>query len=274
MITPKAKIPITQQCQVLDISRSTAYYRPKPVPEKDLILMKRLDELHMAYPFAGTRMLRDLLRQEDKHVNRKRVQRLMRLMGISALYPKRNTTIPFKGHKIYPYLLRDLKIDRPNQVWCADITYIPLSKGFGYLVAIMDWYSRKVLSWRFSNTMDHTFCVDVLNEALSKFGKPEIFNTDQGSQFTSEAFTTVLKQNDIRISMDGKGRWMDNRFIERLWRSLKYEDIYLNCYGKMREAEHGIGKYLTFYNQVRPHQTLNGQTPDQVYNRKQKEKAA
>jgi len=193
------------------------------------------------------------------------------------VYPKRrNTSLPFRDHKVYPYLLRDLTIDHPNQVWCADITYIPLAKGFGYLVAIMDWFSRKVLSWRLSNTLDHLFCVDALNEALVKYGKPEIFNTDQGAQFTSEAFTGVLKQHDIKISMDGKGRWIDNQFIERLWRSLKYEDVYLNLYETMREAEQGIRKYLIFYNNERPHQGLTGLTPNKTFylNLKKKTKAA
>jgi putative transposase len=275
MITPKLALPVSRQCTLLDLPRSTYYYKPRPVPEKDLVLMRRLDELHMSFPFAGTRMLRDLLRREGYRINRKKVQRLVRLMRLLTLYPKKhNTSIPFKEHKVYPYLLRKLKIDRPNQVWCADITYIPLSRGFGYLVAIMDWYSRKVLSWRFSNTLDHLFCVDALKEALAKYGKPEIFNTDQGSQFTCDEFTTVLKQHNVRISMDGKGRWMDNRFIERLWRSLKYEDVYLNCYGTMREADQGIGKYIIFYNQVRPHQTLNSKTPDDIYYSEKKAKAA
>ena len=277
MIDRQDHLPITRQCQLLEISRSTAYYKSKPVSEKDLVLMRRLDELHLKCPFAGTRMLRDILRLEGIRINRKKVQRLMRQMGIFAVYPKRrNTSLPFRDHKVYPYLLRNLTIDHPNQVWCADITYIPLAKGFGYLVAIMDWYSRKVLSWRLSNTLDHLFCVDALNEALVKYGKPEIFNTDQGAQFTSEAFTGVLKQHDIKISMDGKGRWIDNRFIERLWRSLKYEDVYLNLYETMREAEQGIGKYLIFYNNERPHQGLTGLTPNKTFylNLKKKTKAA
>jgi putative transposase len=268
-------VSVTRQCQLLEISRSTAYYRPKPVSEHDLILMRRLDELHLKCPSAGSRMLRDMLRLKGYRINRKKVQRLMCQMGLFALYPgKRKTSLPFKDHKVYPYLLRDLTIERPNQVWCADITYIPLSKGFGYLVAIMDWHSRKVLSWRLSNTLDHLFCVDALDEAISTYGQPEIFNTDQGVQFTSEAFTTVLQRHAIRISMDGKGRWMDNRFIERLWRSLKYEDVYLNLYETMREAEQGIGRYLTFYNKERPHQGLNGVTPDMVYCAEKDTKAA
>ena len=239
------------------------------------MLMRRLDELHLKRPHAGSRMLRDLLRREGYRINRKKVQRLMRQMGLLALYPKRRPlSRPAKEHRIYPYLLRDLDVTRPNQVWCADITYIPLAKGFGYLVAILDWYSRKVLSWRFSNTLDAQFCVDALHEALTKYGTPEIFNTDQGAQFTSEAFTSVLQQHEIIISMDGKGRWMDNRFIERLWRSLKYEDIYLNVYGSMREAEQGIGEYITFYNSTRPHMGLNSRTPDTVYYQKEEKNAA
>lgn len=277
MIDRQDHLSVTRQCQLLEISRSTAYYKSKPVSEKDLALMRRLDELHLKYPFAGTRMLRDMLRQEGNRINRKKVQRLMRQMGIFAVYPKRRkTSLPFRDHKVYPYLLRDLTIDHPNQVWCADITYIPLAKGFGYLVAIMDWYSRKILSWRLSNTLDHLFCVDALNEALVKYGKPEIFNTDQGAQFTSDAFTGVLKQHDIKISMDGKGRWIDNRFIERFWRSLKYEDVYLNLYETMREAERGIEKYLIFYNNERPHQGLTKSTPNKTFyvNLKKKTKAA
>ena len=234
--------------------------------------MRRLDELHLAHVYAGSRMLRDLLRQEGHKVNQKKVQRLM---GLIALYPKkRRTSIPDKEHTIYPYLLRGLIIDRPNQVWCADITYIPLARGFGYLVAVMDWYSRKVLAWRFSNTIDQQFCVDALHEALVSYGAPEIVNTDQGSQFTSEAFTTAVKDSGAKVSMDGKGRWMDNRFIERLWRSLKHEDVYLKCYETMREAEEGIAYYLTFYNQKRPHQALNGGTPNSVYHRQNQDQAA
>jgi len=251
---------------LLDISRSSAYYQPKPIPPEDLALMQRLDKLHLEAPSAGSRMLRDLLRQEGHRVNRKKVQRLMRQMGLFALYPKRRrTSFPAQGHTIYPYLLRDLTIDRPNQVWCADITYLPLAQGFAYLVAVMDWHSRKVLSWRLSNTMDTLFCTEALDEALATCDPPEIFNTDQGAQFTSEAFTSRLLNAGIRVSMDGRGRWLDNRFIERLWRSLKYEDVYLNVYEMMREAEQGIGRYLTFYNQRRPHQGLSSRTPDQAY---------
>ncbi len=275
MIHSQSELDITRQCQLVQISRSSFYYKPRPLSAKDLKIMRRLDELHLEHPFAGTRMLRDTLRLEGMRINRKKVQRLMRVMGLSALYPKaRKTSLPGKDHKIYPYLLKDLTIDHPNQIWCADITYIPLAKGFGYLVAIMDWHSRKVLSWRFSNTMDYLFCVEVLEEAFCKYGKPDIFNTDQGAQFTSEAFTGILKQQGVKISMDGKGRWIDNRFIERLWRSLKYEDVYLNCYETMQEAEKGIGKYITFYNERRPHQALDGKTPDAEYFAEKNVKAA
>jgi putative transposase len=268
-------LSVKRQCDLLAVCRSNVYYTPQPVSAADLTLMRRLDELHMAHVHAGSRMLRDLLRQEGHKVNRKKVQRLMGVMGLYALYPKkRRTSLPDKEHKIYPYLLRGLVIDRPNQVWCSDITYIPLAHGFGYLVAIMDWYSRNVLAWRFSNTMDQQFCVDALNEALATHGAPEIVNTDQGSQFTSVAFTEAVETSGAKVSMDGKGRWLDNRFIERLWRSLKHEDVYLNCYETMREAEEGIGKYLTFYNQKRPHQALNHRTPDQVYRAEQQDQAA
>ncbi|MFH0883985.1 MAG: IS3 family transposase [bacterium] len=275
MITPEADLSVSRQCGLLDLGRSLVYYQPKPVPESDLALMRRLDELHLTHVHAGSRMLCGLLRREGHRINRKKVRRLMAQMGLYALYPKkRRTSTPDTGHKVYPYLLNGLTIDRPNQVWCADITYIPLAKGFGYLVAVMDWFSRKVLSWRLSNTLDHLFCVEALNEALAKHGVPEIFNTDQGSQFTSEAFTKCLKDAGCKISMDGKGRWIDNRFIERLWRSLKHEDVYLNVYETMREAEKGIGKYLTFYNEQRPHQGLKHRTPDQVYQQNRQDQAA
>ena len=227
--------------------------------------MRRIDEMHLKRPFYGSRRICDWLWEEGHDINRKRVQRLMRQMGITAIYPKAKTSKPGRGHKIYPYLLRNLVIDRPNQVWAADITYIPMAKGFVYLVAIMDWYSRRVLSWRLSNTMDSDFCVDALEEALGRYGSPEIFNTDQGAQFTSEAFTSVLKEASVDISMDGKGRWMDNVFVERLWRSVKYEEVYLKAYESVAEARAGIGTYLKFYNSERRHQGINRQTPDQVY---------
>jgi putative transposase len=250
---------------LLSLNRSTVYYRLQDVPEIDLKLMRRIDEMHLKRPFYGSRRIRDWLQDEGYDINRKRVQRLMRQMGIRALYPKPRTSKPGKGHKIYPYLLRDLVIDRPNQVWATDISYIPMAKGFVYLVAVIDWYSRKVLSWRLSNSMDTDFCIDALEEALSRHGTPDIFNTDQGAQFTSEAFTDVLKEAGIDISMDGKGRWIDNVFVERLWRSVKYEEVYLKAYETVAEARTGIGTYFQFYNSERRHQGMNRHTPDQVY---------
>jgi len=258
-------LPISQQCRLLDLSRSSVYYQPVPVSDKDLEVMKALDALHLQFPFMGSRQLRDQLRGQGYRINRKRVQRLMHKMGIQAIYAKPNTSIPNRAHKVYPYLLRHLEINRPNQVWCTDITYIPMEKGFLYLVAVMDWYSRKVLSWRLSNTLDTGFCIDALQEAIAEYGVPEIFNSDQGCQFTSEQFTQVLKHHQIAISMDGKGRWMDNVFIERLWRSLKYEEVYLKAYQSVRETEQGIGTYLRFYNQQRTHQSLDNRTPDSIY---------
>ncbi len=227
--------------------------------------MRQIDEFHIKRPFYGSRRIRDWCEDQGLLVNRKRIQRLMRLMGIQALYPKKKTSRPGKGHKVYPYLLKGLDINRPNQVWAADITYIPMARGFLYLVAIMDWHSRKVLSWRLSNTMDDYFCVEALNEALQLYGKPEIFNTDQGAQFTSEDFTDILKEHDITISMDGKGRWMDNVFIERLWRSLKYEDVYLKAYDSVAQAKESINAWFHLYNKARRHQSLQRKTPDTVY---------
>jgi putative transposase len=227
--------------------------------------MRLIDEIHLQYPFYGTRRLCDELEDYGHRVNRKRVQRLMRLMGLSALYPKPRTSQPGKGHKIYPYLLRGLEINRPDQVWATDICYIPMAKGFMYLVAIMDWHSRRVLSWRLSNTMDSDFCVEALEEALERHGAPEIFNTDQGAQFTSEAFTDVLKTHEIAISMDGKGRWVDNVFVERLWRSVKYEDVYLHAYETPAELRAGLSEYFQFYNRRRRHSSLDRRTPDAVY---------
>lgn len=265
MINGKDPLPITRQCQLLSLNRSTAYYRPKGASDEDLELMRRIDEMHLKRPFYGSRRIRDWLWEEGYDINRKRVQRLMRQMGITALYPKKGTSRPGKGHKIYPYLLKGLEINRPNQVYCADITYIPMARGFVYLVVIMDWYSRKVLSWRLSNTMESDFCVDALEEAIECYGAPEIFNTDQGAQFTSEAFTNTLKAAGVKISMDGKGRWIDNRFVERLWRSVKYEEVYLKAYDNGWVAERELAKYFDFYNTTRPHRTFNGKTPDQVY---------
>jgi len=265
MIDREHKLSIMRQCQLLNRSRSTVYYAGGGASEEDLALMRRIDEMHLARPFYGSRRLRDWLEQEGWSVNRKKVQRLMRQMGIVALYPKRKTSQPGTGHKVFPYLLRGLDVARPNQVWCADVTYVPMARGFLYLVAIMDWYSRKVLSWRLSNTLDADSCVEALEDALMTYGTPEIFNTDQGCQFTSEAFTGVLKSADVAISMDGKGRWLDNVFVERLWRSLKYEEIYLHAYDSVSEARQGIGWYFRFYNSERPHQSLDRQTPDQAY---------
>jgi putative transposase len=262
-------VSIRRQCTLLSIARSGVYRIPRPANDDDLALMQAIDKLFTALPFLGSRRMAIMLREEGWSVNRKRVQRLMRKMGIEALGPKPRTTKPAPGHKIFPYLLRNMTIDRPNQVWAADITYIPIGRGFLYLVAIMDWASRAVLAWRLSNTMDVSFCVSALDEALARFGTPEIFNTDQGSQFTSAAFTGTLAKAGIKISMDGRGRWMDNVFIERLWRSLKYEDIYLKGYADGREARAGIASWIGFYNSRRPHQALGYRTPMAVW-RKEK----
>jgi putative transposase len=256
---------IRKQCKLLGLARSGVYRKPAPANDNDLALMRRIDELFTAWPFLGSRRMAALLRAEGWPVNRKRMQRLMRRMGIAALGPKPRTTKPAPGHKIFPYLLRNLAIDRPNQVWAADITYVPIGRGFLYLVAVIDWASRAVLAWRLSNTMDVSFCVSALEAALARFGTPEIFNTDQGSQFTSAAFTGTLAAAGVRISMDGRGRWMDNVFIERLWRSLKYEDIYLKGYADGREARAGISSWMTFYNGRRPHQALGDRTPIAVW---------
>ncbi len=258
-------LSLRRQCALLGVARSGVYRMPAPANDADLSLMRRIDELFTAWPFLGSRRMKAMLRAEGWSINRKRVQRLMRRLGIAALGPKPRTTKPAPGHKIFPYLLRNLAIDRPNQVWAADITYIPIGRGFLYLVAVMDWASRAVLAWRLSNTMDVSFCVAALEEALARFGGPDIFNTDQGSQFTSAAFTGLLAAAGIRISMDGRGRWMDNVFIERLWRSLKYEDIYLKGYADGRDARSGIGAWFEFYNNHRPHQALENRTPMAVW---------
>jgi len=265
MIDPEHALSISLQVEELEISRSTVYYRPRPVSDADLFLMRRIDELHMNYPFAGSRMLRDMLSLQGLEVGRRHVRSLMRRMGIETLYRKPNTSKPAEGHKIYPYLLRGLAITRPNQVWSTDITYIPMARGFVYLAAVVDWFSRRVLSWRLSITMDVSFCIEALEEAIEKHGRPEIFNTDQGAQFTSQAFTRRLKEEGIQISMDGKGRWADNVFVERLWRSLKYEHVYLHAYESVGEARRKIGSYFEFYNSRRPHSSLEAHTPDQVY---------
>jgi putative transposase len=266
MIDKDHSLPVAAQCRVLEIARSTAYYRPAPgVSAEDLEQMRQIDEIYLQWPFYGTRRMRDELARRGWIVNRKRVQRLMRLMGLQAIHPRRRTSQPAPGHRIYPYLLRGLNIDRPNQVWAADITYIPMAQGFMYLVAILDWHSRRVLSWRLSNTLDTDFCVEALEQALSRYGSPEIFNTDQGAQFTAAAFTDVLKARQIHISMDGKGRWMDNVFVERLWRTVKYEDIYLRAYETPAELRAGLDRYFRFYNTRRGHAALGRQTPDEVY---------
>ena len=258
-------LSVVAQCRLLKIARSTLYYRAVPVSEDDLALMRRMDELYVAAPFYGSRRMVAVLRSNGLVVNRKRVRRLMRVMGLEAIYQKPNTSRRHPEHKVYPYLLRGLSVDRPNQVWCADITYIPMAKGFVYLVAVMDWFSRRVLAWRLSITMDSDFCVEALAEATNRHGRPEIFNTDQGVQFTSAAFLDELEKQDVRVSMDGKGRFLDNIFIERLWRSLKYEEVFIKAYGSVAEARNGIGGWFAFYNDERPHQALDYRTPRAVF---------
>jgi len=265
MINPEHALSLTKQAAALGISRGSIYYLPKPPSERDQKLMNRIDRLHLEYPFAGARMLRDLLNQEGFKVGRKHVATLMRKMGIEALYRKPRTTKRHPEHRVYPYLLKGLPIDRANQVWAMDITYIPMARGFVYLTVVMDWFSRRVLAHRISITMDTSFCLDALEEAISKYGKPEIMNTDQGSQFTSLAFTQYLKDNEIRISMDGKGAWRDNIFVERLWRTVKYEQVYLHAYESTSEAKSKLAHYFDFYNARRPHSRLDRSTPDQVY---------
>jgi len=265
MIDRSHELPLTRQAELLRLSRSSLYYQPCPVSPADLAIMRRMDELHLEHPFAGSRMLRDLLRAEGVQIGRAHVITLMRKMGIEAIYRRPNTSKPALGHKIYPYLLRDLKVERPNQVWAMDITYIPMARGFVYLAAVIDWHTRRVLSWRLSITMEVDFCLEAVEEALARYGRPDIFNTDQGSQFTSQPFTGLLIDNAIAISMDGKGSWRDNVFIERLWRSVKYEEVYLRAYDSVQEARAGLGRYLAFYNCKRPHSSLGARTPDQAY---------
>ena len=265
MIDRGHQLSITRQAKLLDISRGTVYYQPKPISPRNQALMNRIDRLHLELPFAGARMLRDLLRQEGHKVGRSKVSRLMKLMGIEALYRKPKTTRKHPEHKVYPYRLRGLPITRSNQVWAMDLTYIPMARGFIYLAAVVDWFSRRVLSWKISTTMDAHFCLEAVEEALERHGKPEIMNTDQGSQFTSMAFTGLLKDNDIQISMDGKGAWRDNVFVERLWRSVKYEEVYLHAYETVSAAKAGLDRYFKFYNSRRPHSSLDRQTPDQFY---------
>lgn len=265
MIDRDHELSVTAQAKALGISRGSVYYQPRPVSEEDLLLMRIVDELHLEVPFAGSRMLRGLLALMGIRVGRRRVRTLMRRVGIEALYRKPNTSRKHPQHTVYPYLLRDLAITRPNQVWAMDITYIPMARGFVYLAAVVDWYSRRVLSWRVSITMDVQFCLDAVQEAIENHGAPEIFNTDQGSQFTSLAFTQLLRANDIRISMDGKGCWRDNIFVERLWRTIKYEEVYLRAYASVSEAKASLARYLDFYNARRPHSRLDDLAPDRVY---------
>ena len=265
MIDRDHKLSVSRQAKALGISRGSVYYLPRPMSDADLKLMRRIDELHLEYPFAGSRMLKGLLQAEGHKVGRQHVSTLMKRMGIEALYRRPNTSKAAPGHKVYPYLLRNLAVVRPNQVWAMDITYLPMSRGFVYLAAVVDWFSRKVLAWRLSITLSADFCIEALEEALSRHGTPEIFNTDQGSQFTSIEFIKVLKAAEIAISMDGKGAWRDNVFVERLWRTVKYEEVYLRAYTGVSEARASISRYLGFYNRTRPHSSLGGQTPDQVY---------
>ena len=265
MIDRNHTLPISRQAKLLDISRGTVYYPPKPVSPRNQMLMNRIDRLHLELPFAGARMLRDLLRQEGHKVGRSKVARLMRVMSIEALYRRPKTTRRHPGHKVYPYLLRNLAVTRSNQAWAMDITYIPMARGFVYLAAVVDWYSRRVLSWKVSTSMDVYVCLEAVEEAMEHHGKPEIMNTDQGSQFTSQAFTGLLKEKGIQISMDGKGAWRDNVFVERLWRSLKYEEVYLHAYDTVSAAKAGLDRYFRFYNKRRPHSSLDRQTPDQFY---------
>jgi len=265
MIEREHTLPLTRQSRILGLSRSSLYYKAVPVSEGDLELMRLIDEIHLKYPFYGIRRIRNELRDLGHDIGRDHVGTLMKKMGIMALYPKPRLSKPHPEHTIYPYLLRGLDITRANHVWSSDITYIPMARGFCYLTVIMDWASRRVLAWRLSNTLDASFCAEALEEAIRKYGKPEIFNTDQGSQFTSDAFTDLLISNGVSISMDGRGRWVDNVFVERLWRSVKYEDIYLKAYGSIAEAKEGLAAYFEFYNSRRRHQGLDDRTPDEVY---------
>jgi putative transposase len=265
MVDRSHALSLSRQAEALGISRGSLYYQPQPVSGADLAAMRRIDELHLDYPFAGFRMLRDLLVAEGFTVGRLHVATLMKRMGVEAIYRKPNTSKPAPGHTIYPYLLRKLPVTRPNQIWAMDITYVPMARGFVYLAAVVDWFSRRVLSWWLSITLEAVFCIEAVEEALARYGRPEIFNTDQGSQFTSIAFTEVLLKNEIAISMDGKGAWRDNVFVERLWRSIKYEEIYLKAHDSVSEARASIARYLAFYNGRRPHTSLDRRTPDQAY---------
>jgi putative transposase len=265
MIDREHDLPLTHQSRLLDVCRSSLYYTPKPISENDLDLMRMIDRLHTERPFAGARMLRDMLKRDGITIGRRHVARLMRLMGIEALYCKQRTTRRNPEHKIYPYLLRNLRIERSNHVWCADISYIPMAHGFLYLFAVLDWATRRVLAWRLSNTLTTDFCIEAVEEAIERYGCPEIFNTDQGSQFTDRDFVDTLKNNNIQISMDGKGAWRDNVFVERFWRTIKYEEVYLRAYAGASEARRSIANYIAFYNEQRPHSALDGRTPHEVY---------
>jgi putative transposase len=265
MIDPEHTLPLSRQSKIVGISRSSLYYRAVPISERDLELMRLIDKIHLKYPFYGSRRIRNELRDLGHDVGRGHVSTLMKKMGIMALYQKPRLSVPHPDHKVYPYLLRGVEISRANHCWAADITYLPMARGFCYLVAIMDWASRRVMAWRLSNTLDASFCTEALEEAIMKYGTPEIFNTDQGSQFTSEAFTEILDTHSIRISMDSRGRWMDNVFVERLWRSVKYEEVYLKSYSTLAEARRELAGYFEFYNERRRHQGLDDRTPDEVY---------
>jgi len=274
MIDHEHALPVTHQAEALNLSRGSVYYKPSPISAQDLELMRVIDRIHTDYPFAGARMIRDMLRLRGYKVGRRHVGTLMRLMGIEALYRKKRTSRTNPEHKVYPYLLRNLVIERPNHVWCADISYIPMRAGFLYLFAILDWATRKVPAWRISNSLTTDFCIDALEDAIATFGRPSIFNTDQGCQFTDSAFTDVLKNNAIESSMDGKGAWRDNVFVERFWRSIKYEEVFLRAYESAGEAKQFIARYIAFYNQERPHSSLDGLPPDAVYFNKPTSQAA
>jgi putative transposase len=258
-------LSMRRQCALLSLHRSTAYYQPAVIAEDDLAIMRLIDEEYMRHPFYGSRKMQVWLHREGYVVNRKRVQRLMRLMDLHGLSPRGSASQPHPKHKKYPYLLRALEVVRADQVWATDITYIPMAHGFVYLIAVIDWFSRRVLAWRLSNTLDTSFCIEALSEALRLWGTPDIFNTDQGAQFTAEDFLDVLRDHNVQISMDGKGRWLDNVFVERLWRSVKYEEVYLHAYAQVAEARRGIGRYLLFFNEERPHQALGYRTPSEIY---------
>ena len=265
MIDKADKLPLVRQCELLNLSRSSVYYLPQPISESNLALMRRIDELHLEHPFAGARMLRDFLRQEGIRIGRRHVSTLMNKMGIEALYRRPNTSRKQPQNPVFPYLLRGVDIAAPNHVWAMDITYIPMRKGFIYLAAVLDWSTRRVLSWRLSNSLSTDFCIEAVEEAVQRYGKPEIFNTDQGSQFTSQEFVGLIQGHGIRLSMDGKGRWVDNVFVERLWKSVKYEEVYLHAYDSVSQAQQGLQRYFKFYNERRPHSSLDGKTPDAVY---------